>query len=245
MIMADPKYIAALILGVGVFIALPAVNAAKPPKPVDELEGRVTELEGDVAVLDSEVSGLSGQVNENTADIDDLKSQPPVSAPHLVVVDSTGQQIAIVQQVGEGFSTAAYAVAWFEIAGRYVPLVVYPNLIKYGPFIKILFPGGSNCTGTPYVLETDPDSWLIPTWRDIRSLTGWCTRRKPRRFVLTAAQSKLCHTAQEGRPYAWWEVGLTFIPCYPSASYRHRHHRTASRCGEYATDYAGAIRSLK
>jgi hypothetical protein len=165
MIMADPKYIAALILGVGVFIALPAVNAAKPPKPVDELEGRVTELEGDVAVLDSEVSGLSGQVNENTADIDDLKSQPPVSAPHLVVVDSTGQQIAIVQQVGEGFSTAAYAVAWFEIAGRYVPLVVYPNLIKYGPFIKILFPGGSNCTGTPYVLETDPDSWLIPTWR--------------------------------------------------------------------------------
>ncbi|MDH3512366.1 MAG: hypothetical protein OER85_16060, partial [Gammaproteobacteria bacterium] len=75
--MAYPNYIAALVLGVGVFIALPAVNAAKPPKPVDELEGRVTELEGDVATLDAEVAGLSGQVNQNTADIADIQASPP------------------------------------------------------------------------------------------------------------------------------------------------------------------------
>ena len=71
--------------------------AAKLPKPVDELEMRVTELEGDVATLDAETSALSDTVNE-------LAARPV--PPRQVVVDADGTEIGLqLQLVGPGPSS--------------------------------------------------------------------------------------------------------------------------------------------
>jgi hypothetical protein len=141
--MAYRNYIAALILGAGVFIALPAVNAAKPPKPVDELEARVEALEGDVAVLSDEVAGLSETVAE-------LSTQIP--QPRPVLVDANGTVIGPLVD----FETTPNGGSNFflRVGGNYAFLnaVIPAGLIKaFYPYeTNPLFFDGSGCTGNAY-----------------------------------------------------------------------------------------------
>jgi hypothetical protein len=153
MIMAYLNYIAALILGVGVFLVLPVTHAAKPPKPVDDLEMRVTELEGDVAALDSEVAGLSGQVTQNTADIANIQANPPV-APRPLIIDTNGIVIGIVQDLltddawASDIDLGTAALIWVQVAGEYLPLVAHRDFIRAH---QTIYFEGTNCTGNAWI----------------------------------------------------------------------------------------------
>ena len=151
--MAYSKYTAALVLGVCVFSLLPDANAAKPPKPVDELEGRVTELEGNLATLDSEVAGLSGQVNQNAADIADIQANAP-AVPRPFLIDTNGIVIGIVQDLltddtgNSDIDLGTEALIWVQVAGEYLPLVAHRDLIR--AHLDIYFEG-ANCTGNAWI----------------------------------------------------------------------------------------------
>ena len=152
--MAYRKYIAALVLGVCALFILSVSHAAKPPKPVDELEGRVTELEADVAGLYAEVSALSETVNE-------LATRPV--PPRQVVVDADGNEIGLLLQLagpdassgGDLLLKYTPAFTWFNINGEWAILAVYPTFIGNTAMIWFAEP---HCTGAAYRSRSAADN---------------------------------------------------------------------------------------
>ena len=147
--MACSKYIAALVLGVFAFSVLPGVHAAKPPKPIDELENRVTDLESDVATLNAEVAGLSEQVNLLTQDI--------AVIPRPVQVYADGQPIGPLLF---GLSGTLKAYTTWSAAGyifRICPLAFTPAFCTSDA--QLVFANFHfeqlDCIGQPYISLND------------------------------------------------------------------------------------------